>query len=259
MTAAAARKPRAAHAPPRVIGHRGAAGLAPENTPASFRKAAALGARWVEFDVHLSKDSVPVILHDDTVERTSDGRGAVAALDLAELKRLDAGRWFAPEFAGERIPTLVETFALLETLDLGAAIEIKPSPGAAEATATAVLELVLARWPEQLPPPMVSSFDRAALARARDVAPGVMRALLVREVPTDWRAEMDRLGCTALHASHRTLGAAAVRAVAQTGIPLFAYTVNEPARAAELFAWGVASVFSDRPDLVAAAAGGGPV
>lgn len=250
MTASAARKSKPGHALPRVIGHRGAAGLAPENTVASFRKAAEVGVRWVEFDVHLSADGVPVVIHDDTVDRTTGGRGAVASLTLAELQALDAGAWFDPRFEGERVPTLEATVALLGKLGLGAVVEIKPSPGLAAATAEAAVRLLLRCWPDHLPPPMVSSFERAALERAHEVAPGIARALLVGRIRSGWEREVDRLGCAALHADQRRLDAATVATVTRAGLPLFAYTVNDPARAAALFEYGVAAVFSDRPDLL---------
>jgi len=250
MTASAARKSKPGHALPRVIGHRGAAGLAPENTVASFRLAAELGVRWVEFDVHLSADGVPVVIHDDTVNRTTSGRGAVGALTLAELQALDAGAWFAPGFRGERVPTLEAIVALLGKLGLGAVVEIKPSPGAEAATAEAAVRLLLKRWPDYLPAPMVSSFQHAALERAHEVAPGIARALLVGAIREGWQREVDRLGCAALHADQRRLDAMTVAAVTRAGLPLFAYTVNDAARAAELFQWGVAAVFSDRPDLI---------
>jgi glycerophosphoryl diester phosphodiesterase len=250
MTASAARKSKPGHALPRLIGHRGAAGLAPENTVASFRKAAELGVRWVEFDVHLSADGTPVVIHDDTVNRTTSGRGDVESLSLAELQALDAGRWFEPRFEGERVPTLETIVALLGKLGLGAVVEIKPSPGLEAATAEAAVRLLLRSWPDHLPPPMVSSFKCAALERAHEVAPGIARALLVGRVSGDWQRDIDRLGCAALHAEQRRLDAATVATVTRAGLPLFAYTVNDPARAAELFDWGVAAVFSDRPDLI---------
>jgi glycerophosphoryl diester phosphodiesterase len=250
MTAAAARKPRLGHATPRVIGHRGAAGLAPENTPVSFRKAAELGVHWVEFDVHLTADGIPIVIHDDTVNRTSDGKGDVAALSLAALTALDAGAWYGEAFRGERIPTLEATIALLAKLGLGAIVEIKPSPGTAAATAEAAVRVLLKRWPDSLPPPIVSSFEREALERARAVAPGIARSLLVGKIPGDWQRDVDRLGCAALHANQRGLKAADVASVTGAGVPLFTYTVNTAKRAAELFSWGVAAVFTDRPDLV---------
>ena len=250
MTASAARKSKPGHALPRIIGHRGACGLAPENTVASFRKAAELGVRWVEFDVHLSADGVPVVIHDDTVNRTTSGRGKVAKLGLAELQALDAGTWFQPRFQGERVPTLEAIVALLGKLGLGAVVEIKPSPGTEVETAEATVRLLLKRWPDHLPPPMVSSFEIEALERAHEVAPGIARALLVGRVRDGWQHEVDRLGCSALHADQERLDAKTVASVTHAGLPLFAYTVNDAARAADLFRWGVAAVFSDRPDLI---------
>ena len=250
MTASAARKSKPGHALPRVIGHRGACGLAPENTVASFRKAAELGVKWVEFDVHLTADGIPVVIHDHTVNRTTTGRGKVAALTLRELQTLDAGSWFESHFKGERVPMLEEVVALLGKLGLGAIVEIKPSPGTAVATAEATVRLLMQRWPDHLPPPMVSSFEIEALERAHEVAPGIARALLVERVRSDWQHEVDRLGCSALHAEQSRLDARIVASVTRMHLPLFAYTVNDPARAAELFGWGVAAVFSDRPDLI---------
>ncbi|MDB5097777.1 MAG: glycerophosphoryl diester phosphodiesterase [Cyanobacteria bacterium RYN_339] len=96
---------------PLIMGHRGAMGTAPENTMASFKQAVALGVEAVELDVHLSKDGRLVVIHDESVDRTTDGTGEVADLTLAELKALDAGSWFDAKFAGERIPTLEEVLA----------------------------------------------------------------------------------------------------------------------------------------------------
>ena len=107
---------------PPVIGHRGAAGSAPENTVAGFRKAKALGCRWVEFDVRLTADDEPVVLHDDRLARTTDGRGRVSGLRLAAIRRCDAGAWFHPSFAGERVPRLEEALAVIWDLGLGANI-----------------------------------------------------------------------------------------------------------------------------------------
>ena len=96
-----------------VIGHRGAAKRAPENTLAGLRRAHELGAAWVEFDVMLSGDGVPILIHDETLERTTDGHGAVPDHGLAAIRELDAGAWFAPAYAGERVPTLEEAIDLL--------------------------------------------------------------------------------------------------------------------------------------------------
>ncbi|TAN76917.1 MAG: glycerophosphodiester phosphodiesterase [Magnetospirillum sp.] len=232
---------------PPVIGHRGAAGLAPENTLASFRRAAALGVAMVEFDARLTADRQPVVFHDDTLERTTDGAGAVAARSLAELKRLDAGSWFAPQFGGERIATLDEVLILCLTLGLGINLEIKPDRGREAETARVVLACAAGRWPASAPVPLVSSFIGDCLAVAREQAPAWPRGLLVEGVPEGWRDRAAEYGCTAIHADHRRLDREAVAEVRNSGLSVLAYTVNDAARALELRGMGVCSVFSDYP------------
>jgi len=226
-----------------LIGHRGAAAQAPENTLAGFRKAAALGFARVEFDVRLSRDRRVILLHDETLERTSDGKGEARALDFAEIRRADAGGWFAPEFAGERVPALEEALDLLERLGLAAVIELKPA-SSAEALTTRAALAVLAKARPSLPP-ILSSFKPEALMEAGRLAPEFDRALLVDEIPRDWRAIMDRLGCTMLHAHEARLDRETIGRVMAEDVPLFAYTVNDPARARKLFEWGVAAIFTD--------------
>ncbi len=236
---------------PRVIAHRGAAAFAPENTRASLARAAALGARWVEFDVKLSRDGHLFLLHDDTLDRTTDGRGAAAAASWEQLAALDAGRWFGPAFAGERLPELHEVFALLDRLGLGANVEIKPCPGREAETGAAVAEATLRLWPARLPVPLLSSFSGEALDAARQAAPHLPRGLCFEGLPGDWAARMRRHGCASLHCDHVPLGAADVAVIKRAGVPLAVYTVNDPARARQLLAWGVDGLFTDRLDLLA--------
>jgi glycerophosphoryl diester phosphodiesterase len=238
---------------PRVIGHRGAAAHAPENTLAGFRRAAELGAEWVELDVRLSADGVPVVFHDDALDRTTNGRGPVADMTLDGLKALDAGAWFGEGFRGEKIPTLAEAVGVIAGLGLGLNIEVKPDPGREAETARKALAVALAAWPRYLAPPLVSSFRREALAAARDAAPEWPRGLLAEALPGDWREAARDLGCVALHLEQRRLTAAAARTVRDEGLGLLAYTVNEPERAQTLWGWGVQAVFTDRPDRLAAA------
>ena len=236
---------------PRVFGHRGAAGHAPENTLSSLKKAAALGARWVEFDTKLTADGAVVMFHDDELERTTDGRGSMADTTLAELQALDAGLWFDEAYRGERVPTLGEAIAQLSVLGLGANVEIKPSPGREVETARAVAEALRAEWPESLPAPLVSSFNIGVLEAVRDAAPDLARALLVFKIPGDWQARLEDLGCAALHGQAKHLKAAKVAAVRAEGYALRAFTVNERAEADKLFGWGVDAVISDYPDRLA--------
>ncbi len=130
-----------------VIGHRGAAARAPENTLAGLRKAHELGAGWVEFDVMLSSDGVPILIHDETLERTTSGSGRVDRHSAAEIQALDAGSWFDPAFRDERVPTLSEAVAVLLELNLGANVEIKPSTGYAQRTGEVVAALLQRTWP----------------------------------------------------------------------------------------------------------------
>ncbi|HYM03257.1 MAG TPA: glycerophosphodiester phosphodiesterase [Stellaceae bacterium] len=236
---------------PRIIGHRGAALSAPENTLAGFCMAAALNVAWVEFDVRLTRDGRCILLHDDTLDRTTDGSGRARDLDFDEIRRFDAGSWFGPDFAGQRVPSLEETIDLLAKLGLGAVAELKPMAGAETATGQAAAKLLKERWPDHLPPPLVSSFKPAALAAAREAAPEIKRALLVRALPRDWRRQLEALDCAMLHADQRRLDRAAVEAVLAAESPLFAYTVNIAERAQELFSWGVSAVFSDCPGRLA--------
>lgn len=238
---------------PAVIGHRGAAGHAPENTLASLEAAAGLGVRWVEFDVKLTSDGTSVLFHDDTLERTTDGKGKLAETTLATLRALDAGSWFGPAFTGERVPTLADAMATLARLGLGANVEIKPSPGRAAETGAAVARALQAAWPRSLPAPLVSSFDLDALGAARDAASEFPRALLVGELGKGWRMEADRFGCVAVHGREKDLTAGRVRQVREAGYGFRAYTVNDRARAETLFGWGVDGVFSDHPDRMPSA------
>jgi len=236
---------------PRIIGHRGAALTAPENTLAGFCMAAALNVEWVEFDVRLTSDGRCILLHDDTLDRTTNGSGSAARLSFEEIRRLDAGSWFSPDFAGQPVPGLEETIGLLAQLNVGAVVELKPAAGVEAETGRAAATVLVERWPAALPPPVVSSFKPTALAAAREVAPQLARALLVGAVPRDWRRQIEALDCAMLHADQRRLDRPTVEVVRDAGLPIFAYTVNLPRRAQELFSWGVDAVFSDCPDSVA--------
>ena len=245
---------------PPVIGHRGAAGHAPENTLASLHKAAELGARWVEFDTKLTRDGAAVLFHDDTLERTTDGHGKVAETALADLRKLDAGAWFdggsrggsRGAFAGEPVPTLVEAMATLARLGLGANVEIKPSPGREAETGRVVAGVLKSSWPATLPPPLIASFDAEALGAARDTAPEIPRALNVFRIPRGWRKRAKALNFRAVHCLERNLTARRVRALKDEGMAVRAFTVNDKARAETLFGWGVDGVISDYPERILA-------
>jgi glycerophosphoryl diester phosphodiesterase len=230
---------------PRVIAHRCGGALAPENTLAGLQIAARLGCRGVEFDVMLSADGLPVLIHDETLERTTDGRGLVAAQNFARLRRLDAGVRHAKAFRGEPIPSLEDALATCKALGLWANIEIKPSARRDAETGRVVGRALAENWDGH---GVVSSFSEAALAAARQEAPQFDFALLSEVIPPDWRERLAVAGCQAWHcAAHAD--PAAIAALAAAGVPVACYTVNDRAEAERLFASGAMAVFSDRPDL----------
>jgi glycerophosphoryl diester phosphodiesterase len=240
---------------PRVMGHRGAAAVAPENTLAGLRAAAAMGMTWVEFDVMLSGDGVPVLFHDDNLKRITGRKAAMARTPFAELAKLEAGAWFAPHFIGEPIPSLEQALALAVELDLTPNIEIKPTPRRDVATAAAVAETIARCWPEDRPGPMISSFSRKALAVARDRVPSLPRALISWRLPRDWEAAAETLQCVSLHLRALRLRAKTAAKVKGAGYQLAAFTVNDPKKAQRLIRFGVDCIITDRPDIIAAALG----
>jgi len=232
---------------PAVIGHRGAAADAPENTLASFREAARQGAAMVEFDVKLTADGRLIVMHDDLLERTTDGKGAVAEMTLDAIRALDAGAWFGPAFKGTLVPTLEETAMVLAELGLAANIEIKPNPGQEAETALAAADFLLRHWPRQLPAPVISSFARESLAVMRDRAPALPRGLLIWEKPADWSAAARALACRSIHCAARHLTPDWAAEIKRLGYVLAVYTVNDPDLAKRLRRWGADSIIGDRP------------
>lgn len=233
---------------PRIIAHRGASGYRPENTLMAFEYAADLGATWVEFDAMLSADNVAVIHHDETLRRiTGDPRG-IGETPVAEITALDAGSWLDPDFHEARIPTLMETMELLANCDMGANVEIKPCKGKDNETARAVMTEIVEYWPDNLPPPVISSFSETALEEARETAPDFEYALLLEGLPSDWAEKAERLGCKAIHIDWQSCDAAFVQKANRNGIAVRCYTVNDPSVGQRLIAFGVESIITDYPD-----------
>jgi glycerophosphoryl diester phosphodiesterase len=232
---------------PRLIGHRGVARHAPENTLAGMRMAALQGAAWVELDVKLTQDNIPVILHDDTVDRTTDGHGFAAQMSFEAMRRLDAGAWFGSAFKGQRIPALSEVIETASALGLGLNLEIKPCPGREEETAGVAISMAMTLWPSNLSPPLVSSFSEVSLAMAQKVAPAWPRGYLMDAIPDDWAQKAESLDVATLHFNAAREDEASIARLRAFGKPLLAYTVNDPTLARRLFAQGVAAVFTDTP------------
>lgn len=228
---------------PRIVAHRGGGALAPENTLAALRAGAAKGFRGVEFDVMLAGDGTPVLIHDETLERTTGVNGEVARTPYAELARLDAG-------GGEPIPRLHEAASLCRSLGLWANVEIKPARGHERATGESVADMAAFLWRGSARLPLLSSFSVEALRAAQKAAPWLPRGLIVQALPEDWSALLARLGCLSLHCAHASLGAQTVEAVKRAGYAVLGWTVNEPAVARRLLDWGVDCLVTDALEAI---------
>ena len=226
--------------------------MAPENTLAGFRTAVHHGYRAVEFDAKLTRDSVAILMHDDTLDRTTNGHGPVTRADWHALQRLDAGSRHSPRFAGEPIQTLAAALELFRELDLWPNVEIKPCPGRERETGTAVAQEILRHWLDSTPP-LLSSFSLVALEAAREAAPLLPYGLLVTDVPLDWREQVDRYGCFSLHCEQRAATASLLREATTAGYPVLCYTVNRAQKARQLLSRGVSAIVTDRLDLISPA------
>lgn len=234
----------------RVIAHRGASAYAPENTLIALQQAYELHVPWVEFDVMLTEDNVAIVIHDETLERTSNGHGKVAKTAYKDIAALDAGSWFGQAFAGERIPTFAEFLKQAAELNLSINVEIKPSAGKDQETAKAVVQVLQQHWLAERGKLLVSSFSVASLTMARSLDKSLPLGLLLDHWFRGWQAILLQLNCVAVHANWRLLTQQKVAQIKDLGLYVLAYTVDNPERARELFSWGVDAVFSNVPDVI---------
>jgi glycerophosphoryl diester phosphodiesterase len=238
------------------IAHRGAGKLAPENTLAAFRLGAAHGYRAFECDVKLSADHHPFLLHDATLERTSNGQGTAGEQGWAELSRLDAGSWHSRAYAGEPLPSLQAVAAFVQSNGLALNIEIKPTPGLETLTGRLVAAACASLWMDSTAPLLLSSFEPAALQAAQASAPHLPRALLLDALQPNWLHTAQQLGCVAVVTYHRLMDAALRAELQAAGLRALCYTVNEAADAQRLRALGVHGLITDAVDRFAPAESG---
>jgi glycerophosphoryl diester phosphodiesterase len=234
---------------PRWIAHRGAGKLAPENTLAAFRLGAAHGYRMYECDVKLSADGVPFLLHDATLERTSNGRGVAGEQPWHALSQLDAGSWHSRACAGEPLPTLqaIAAYCLRNNHLLN--IEIKPTPGSERHTGEVVARSAAQLWAGAHVPPLLTSFQVDALEGARSAAPQLPRGLLLDTLREGWLEQALALGCVAMVCNHTLWDAATLAQARVAGLRCLCYTVNDAETAGRLLALGVDGIITDRVDL----------
>jgi glycerophosphoryl diester phosphodiesterase len=221
---------------PQVIGHRGAMAYAPENTLASFREARKRGAAWVEIDVKLTADGVPVVMHDDSLKRTMGVERLVAQTPLAELPA--------------DVPTFEQAIACFLELRLGCNVEIKPCEGREAETGRVAVGTLRRCWPAALPAPLLSSFKDESLKAAQAAAPEFARALLVGELGEDWRARAEAVGAVGMNVGRRKLTAEGALAVKRAGYVLSVWTVNDPDEARAIVGMGADCIITDAPDVI---------
>jgi len=236
---------------PRVFAHRCGGALAPENTLAGLRIAQALGFSAVEFDVMLSADGSPWLIHDEALERTTTGTGRVCGASDEVLRHLDAGAYQHRAFAGERLPTFAAAAALCRELGLMANVEIKPAAGFEAITGEVVARQLVELW-RDAPLPLVSSFSEIALEAARRVSAQLPIGQLWVRPPDDWRSRLAALDGYSLHCSAVEVDDVLLAEARAAGVPVLCWTVNAPEVAQSLWTRGVTSVFSDRIDLLSA-------
>lgn len=230
---------------PLIFAHRGASYKAPENTMAAFQLALEEGADGIELDVHVSADGVPVVIHDARLERTTNGRGWITEWTVKELKTLDAGSWFDPEYAQERIPLLEEVLAWIKPTSLHLNIELKDAPKMSQDILERVVALVRAYdLGERV---VISSFHHERLVHLKAIAPEIERAILyVARLYQPW-VYAAYVGASALHPYFEAVDARYVREVRAQGLAIRPYTVDDPQRIRELSAFGVTAVITNTP------------
>jgi glycerophosphoryl diester phosphodiesterase len=239
----------------RVVGHRGAPAHAPENTLASLERAARDGADEVELDVQRTADRVTVLLHDDTIDRTTSGHGRLRELPWAEVRKLDAGSWFGPEFAGERVPSLAEVCAWARSTRVGLSVELKqPAPGDGIACDEGLADDVVGELDRSglLARSVIHSADHPSIARVRSVAPGVRTALSYSGVNLVDPLAIARTvpGIAMVNIGWLWISADLCRAMRAAGIEVHAWGVPEPFDeeiVARLIGYGVSSLSADDP------------
>jgi len=250
LRAASAAPVRQFVVPEKIIAHRGAPLLAPENTLPSIRAAVAKGAKWVEIDVKLTKDLQAVILHDDKVDRTTNGTGFLAAMNFDDVRRLDARATFGEEFAGIQIPTFQELIETVLELDVGLQVELKPTPGDDVDTAEIAIRVLKEMWPRNRERLFLTSFSIQSIHAAARLLPDVPRAFAVVVPPRNPTALLDETKCQVLHLLQDVLTEEAQKIMADSGVEYAVAVVNDRNKADQLLKAGAQTISTDIPDLL---------
>ncbi|CAM3162697.1 glycerophosphodiester phosphodiesterase [Filibacter tadaridae] len=233
-----------------IYAHRGSSGTHPENTISAFREAARLQVTGVEFDVHMTKDGELVVIHDERIDRTSNGNGFVKDMTLEELRGFDFGSWFSSDFKGEPIPTLQEVLDIFSTTHHHLNIEVKsdifPYDGMVEKVVKAVAMMNLdARV-------VISSFDHGAIRRVKQLAPQLETAALFMESLVNPLNYLRSIPADALHLFLPAAVRPFARGVLDEKVKVRVFTVNEEKHAEALLTVGITAIFTDFPEKIMA-------
>ncbi|WP_347862802.1 glycerophosphodiester phosphodiesterase [Salimicrobium sp. PL1-032A] len=230
-----------------IIAHRGASGYAPENTMAAFRLAEKMGADGVETDVQLTKDGVPVLIHDENVRRTTNGTGFVQDYTFDELRKLDTGSWFSSEFTGLQIPSLEELLQWIIDRPLFLHLELKTD--VIPYTHIEKKVYTLLRNYHMLERTCMSSFNENTLAVIKDLNPSVRTAFLTSTNMRKLIPFVSSIPADDLHIKHTLLSRKLVQRGNKNRVEMRVYTVNKPALIRKCFQLSCAGIFTDVPDI----------
>ena len=234
----------------RIIGHRGLASLAPENTLASIKAANLHNIDWVEVDASILGDDTVVLCHDDTLERCSNNQGSLLNITADCLQKIDAGIWFSEAFRGEKIPTLIETLQLMSHLNMGVNLELKPQENVSpQKIVFLTYPIINAHW-SSTKPLLISSFDHDILRDYRQCDSEQPIGLLYEKIDCSWHSTMQELNAVSLHCNWKYLTPLLAQSIKSAGYQLIIYTCNDSNTAKKLWAMGVDGIISDTPHLL---------
>lgn len=235
---------------PTLIAHRGASAYAPENTLIAFKMAKEQGISWIECDVTLSKDGIPVIFHDKTFKRLANRNNKINQLDYSTIAEFDVGKWFSKKFEGETTPTLEQLLELANEYDIKINLEIKPN-GYKPKFLVSEIKRLLEKTHFKPKHMLISSFDTKSLLYAQNYLPEVKRGLLMDKWRRNWHYLAEKFEVSSIHCHYKLCTNTRVEKIKQANYKLYCYTINNKTKAKKLFEKGVDGIFSDYPDLLA--------
>ncbi|QSS98557.1 glycerophosphodiester phosphodiesterase [Pontibacillus sp. ALD_SL1] len=228
-----------------IFAHRGASRLAPENTMAAFTLAQKMGADGIETDVQLTKDQVPILIHDETLHRTTDGIGYVKDYTFEQLKKLDAGKWFSEKYSEERLLSLEEFLKWISNTSLSLNIELKNNIIDYKDIEKEVLELI--KHYGVVERTIISSFNPKSIKRFKRLSKEIECACLTSRRPKDLKSLIEETKANALHINYNALNRGLIKEAKRLHLPVRTYTINRPSRLMRSYKLEVDGIFTDVP------------